>query len=205
LLHAEDIFSLPQQEAAITALDGWGKRSFAKLRQQIEKAKKPALARFLLALGIRHVGEQTAKDLAAHFGSLAALARASEDDIDAVYGIGTEVAHAVHAFFAHAGNQRFLAAASAAGVEVLEQARTEVAATGPLAGSVFCFTGTLEHFTREQAQALVEARGAKVADTVTKTVTHVVAGTRAGSKLAKAEKLGLLVLDESAFAQLVQA
>ena len=204
LRQTEDLFTLPQREAEITALDGWGPRSVAKLRQQLEQAKKPALARFLNALGIRHVGEQTAKDLAAHFGTLEALANASEEDIDEVHGVGTEVAHAVHAFFANAGNQRFLTAVQAAGVEVATQARAVDTATGPFAGMVFCFTGTMT-MKRDAAKALVEARGGKVADAVTKAVTHVVAGANAGSKLAKAEKLGLQVLDEAAFEKLVPA
>ncbi|MEZ5966172.1 MAG: NAD-dependent DNA ligase LigA [Planctomycetota bacterium] len=205
LSHPEDVFTLEQHEAEITALEGWGKRSFDKLCAQIARAKRPALARYLNALGIRHVGEQTAKDLAAHFGTLEAVTAASEEDFDEVKGVGTEVARALHAFFANDGNKRFLHAAHRAGVEVLAQPKQEVAATGPLAGSVFCFTGGLGTLSREQAKELVEARGARVVDSITKVVTHVVAGSRAGSKLQKAEKLGLTILDEAAFVALVEA
>lgn len=205
LVHTEDVFTLPGHEAAITALDGWGKRSFAKLCEQIAKAKQPQLARFVNALGIRLVGEQTAKDLAHHFGSLDALTAAEQDDFEAVHGVGPEVAHSLHAFFTNDGNRRFLAAVRAAGVEVAIQPRVEVIADGPLGGKVFCFTGGLARFTRDQAKELVEARGGKVTDSVTKAVTHVVAGARAGSKIQKAEKLGLTILDEDAFAALVEA
>lgn len=205
LVHAEDVFTLPRHEDAIVALDGWGRRSFDKLCQQIEKAAKPSLARFLNALGIRHVGEQTAKDLAEHFGSLDALVAATEEEFDDVKGVGTEVAKALHGFFANDGNRRFLRAARAAGVEVATQERREVTATGPMAGQVFCFTGGMTRFTRDQAKAMVEARGARVVDSITKLVTHVVAGARAGSKLQKAEKLGITILDEDGFAALVEA
>jgi len=205
LRRTEDLFTLPEHEAEITRLEGWGARSFAKLKAAIEKAKHPPLSRFLLALGIRHVGEQTARDLAAHFGTLEALEQASEEEIDAVHGVGSEVARAVHGFFRHESNQRFLAAARAAGVEPQAAPRSTPAADGPLAGAVFCFTGSLERFTRDQARELVEARGARVVDSISKAVTHVVAGSKAGSKRAKAEKLGLQILDEAAFAELVQA
>jgi DNA ligase (NAD+) len=205
LRQAEDLFLLPQRACELAALEGWGERSAAKLCAQIEQVKHPPLSRFLHALGIRHVGEQTAKDLAAHFGSLDALVAASEEDIDEVKNVGTEVAHAIHAFFANEGNQRFLAAVRAAGVAVATQERTAPAATGPFAGMVFCFTGGLATLSRDDAKALVEARGGKIADAVTKTVTHVVAGAKAGSKLAKAEKLGLQILDEDGFKRLVQA
>jgi len=205
LTRAEDLFTLSRHEAAITALDGWGTRSFTKLRAEIEQAMRPTLARFINALGIRHVGEQTAKDLAEHFGSLDALTAAGEAEFDAVKGIGPEVASALHGFFANAGNQRFLAAARTAGVEVQPQPPRRVAVDGPLAGKVFCFTGGLTSLTRERAKELVEAQGGRVVDSITKQVTHVVAGAKAGSKLQKAEKLGLEVLDEQTFARLIGA
>lgn len=204
LKHPEDIFRLPEHEAAIVALDGWGARSFTKLREQIEKAKTPTLPRFVLALGIRHVGEQTAKDLAAHFGSLEALATAPADTLDAVHGVGTEVAKSVHNFFQREGNQRFLAAAHAAGV-VVAQSAPRRDGSGPLTGKVFCFTGGLAGMSRDEARDLVEARGGTVAPAITKVVTHVIAGAKAGSKLAKAERLGIAILDEAAFLALIAA
>ncbi len=202
LTHPEDIFFLPEQEAAIVALDGWGQKSFAKLRDQLRKAKAPTLARFVLALGIRHVGEQTAKDLAAHFGNLDALVAADADAIEAVHGVGPEVARSVRAFFLREGNQRFLAAAARAGVTVAAAAPRRDG-TGPLTGKVFCFTGGLSGMSRDEARDLVEARGGTVAAAITKTVTHVVAGAKAGSKLQKAEKLGIAILDEAGFVAMI--
>ena len=197
--HPEDVFTLPEKRDAILALERWGERSYEKLAAELEKAKRPTLARFLYGLGIRQVGEQTAKDLAEHFGTLAALEQASEEQLIEVEGVGPEVAASVHRFFALEGNQRFLAAARAAGVQVVGRQTGQ----GPLAGRVFCFTGGLAKLSRDEARAIAEELGARTTASLSKQVTHVVAGEGAGAKLEKAKKLELEVMDEQQFLQLV--
>ncbi len=196
----EDVFGLDRRQAEILQLERWGERSFQKLSEQLHKAKTPTLARFLNAIGIRHVGEQTAKDLAAHFGSLATLQGASEAQLCEVDGVGEEVARSVRHFFELPQNQHFLAAIAAHGVAVQEAA---AAGQGPLSGRVFVFTGGMTALGRDAAKAKVEALGARTSGTVSKKVTDVVAGTDAGSKLEKARKLGLRVLSEQEFLDLV--
>ncbi|MGE0144679.1 MAG: NAD-dependent DNA ligase LigA [Planctomycetota bacterium] len=196
----EDVFTLAQKREQILAMEGFGTRSYEKLVQAIEGAKRPTLARFLHALGIRQVGEQTAKDLATAFGSLEAIEGADEESLaDRVHGVGIEVAKSVVAFFALPGNQEFLRAVARAGVEV----QRNEAVDGPLAGTVFCFTGGLSSMSRDDARQIVERLGGTTAGSITKSVTHVVAGEKAGSKLDKARKLELRILSEDDFRQLV--
>ena len=161
-----------------------------------------ALARFLHGIGIRHVGEQTAKDLAAFFGSLDRLAAASKEQLMEVDGVGEEVAASIVHFFASPQNQRTLQLLAASGVEPQSQSGVE---QGPLAGRTFVFTGGLQTMTRDEAKELAEKLGAKTAGSVSKKVTDVVAGADAGSKLEKAQALGLRILDEEAFRTLVGA
>ena len=198
----EDVFSLADKREQMLELERFGERSVQNLLDNIERSKRPTLARFLHGIGIRHVGEQTAKDLAAHFGSLARLQQADLPALTAVDGVGTEVASAVVDFFAAPQNQATLAALARAGVEPQE---SEPTAAGPLAGRVFVFTGGLQTMSRDDAKAKVEALGARTAGSVGKKVTDVVAGESAGSKLDKARELGLRILDEAAFQALLDA
>lgn len=202
LRHVEDVFTLAQHRDEVLALERWGERSFGRLIEQIERAKAPALARFLNGIGIRHVGEQTAKDLAAGFGTLERLQQATPPQLVAVDGVGEEVAASVVRFFASPQNQRTLAALAAAGVRV--QPATG-ATLGPLAGRVFVFTGGLGSLSREAAKEAVERLGGRTAGSVGKKVTDVVAGEAAGSKLDKARSLGLRILSEREFLDLVEA
>lgn len=195
----EDLWQLPARRDAIEALEGWGARSFEKLAEQIQQAKTPTLDRFINSLGIRHVGEQTARDLAAHFGTFDALQQASEEELVEVDGVGLEVAKAIRGFFTQPGNLAFLEACRGAGVDV----QAVAVAAGDLEGRTFCFTGGMDAMGRDEARELVEARGAKTSASVTKKVTDVVAGPGAGSKLEKARKLGCNILDEAAFLALV--
>ena len=197
----EDVFALRSKEEQLLELDRWGKRSTQNLLKQIDARRKPPLARFLNGVGIRHVGETTAKDLATHFGTLDRLRAATNAELLAVDGVGDEVAKAVIEFFALPKNQQTLAALQAAGVEPQEAQRVE---GGALAGRVFVFTGGLSSMSRDDAKEKVEALGAKAVTGVSKKVTDVVAGEDAGSKLAKAEKLGLRIHTEEEFAQLLE-
>lgn len=196
----EDVFTLAPKREAVLELDRWGQRSFDNLVAQIERARQPTLARFLHAIGIPHVGEQTAKDLATHFGSLERLAAADATQLMEVGGVGTEVASAVVDFFASERNQATLRALAAAGVRPQASAGVE---RGPLAGRTFVFTGGLQTMTRDEAKERVEALGARTATSIGKKVTDVVAGEAAGTKLDKARQLGLRVLDEAAFVALL--
>jgi DNA ligase (NAD+) len=202
LRQLEDVFLLPAQRERILALDRWAERSFDKLAAEIEKGKTPALARFVYALGIRHVGEQTARDLAAAFGDLDSLRSADEAKLLEVNGVGVEVARAIRAFFALPTTERFLAHARAAGVRV--QPHAEGGALGPLAGRVFVFTGGLESLSRDEAKERVEALGARTSGSVTKKVTDVVLGDSPGSKADKARELGIAVLTETEFLRLLE-
>jgi DNA ligase (NAD+) len=198
----EDVFTLASRKDRLLELERWGERSTQNLLEQIERSKTPSLARFLNGIGIRHVGETTAKDLAAHFGSLERLSRATSEQLMAVEGVGEEVAAAVVEFFGSPKNRATLAALAAAGVRPQESPGVAV---GRLAGQVFVFTGGLTTMSRDEAKARVEALGARTAGSIGKKVTHVVAGSDAGSKLDKARQLGLPVLDEAAFTALLDA
>lgn len=195
----EDIFGLPGRKDEILALERWGEKSYDKLAAEIDKAKNPDFGRFLYALGIRHVGETTAKDLAETFETLEALQEADAEALQQVDGVGEQVASSIERFFATEGNQRFLQSAQEAGLRI----QTREDAGGPLAERVFCFTGGLNTMGRDEARALVEKMGAKTSNSVTKKVTDVVLGEKAGSKAEKAKKLGLNTMDEGGFLSLI--
>jgi DNA ligase (NAD+) len=196
----EDVFTLAPKQAQLLELERWGARSTQNLLAQIERSKTPTLARFLNGIGIRHVGESTAKDLAHHFGSIERLQSATVDQLMAVDGVGEEVAAAVTEFFASARNQATLQSLAAAGVKPQESAGVP---EGPLVGRVFVFTGGLTTMSRDEAKEKVESLGASTVGSISKKVTDVVAGEDAGSKLEKATKLGLRILDEAAFQALL--
>ena len=198
----EDVFALAGKKAQLLELERWGQRSTENLLARIAGSRTPPLQRFLHGIGIRHVGETTAKDLATHFGSLERLAAANQEALMAVDGVGEEVAAAVVEFFASPKNQATLQALAAAGVAP-QQAEPQGA--GPLSGRVFVFTGGLATMSRDDAKAKVEALGARTAGSIGKKVTDVVAGADAGSKLEKAQALGLRILDEAAFTALLES
>ncbi len=198
----EDVFTLDQRRDEILALDRWAERSFDNLVKELEKAKQPELPRFLYGLGIRHVGEQTAKDLAETLGSLAAIREASSEQLIEVEGIGEEVAKSIRSFFDRKQTERFLEKIHAAGMRVKTAGKSST--SGPLSGRIFCFTGGMNSMSRDEAKILVEGMGAKTSNSITKKVTDVVAGSKAGSKLEKAKKLGLQVLSEEDYLSLVE-
>ncbi len=201
-----DVFALPEHRDALLELERWGEKSVDKLIEEVEAAKSPTLARFLTALSIRHVGEQTAKDLAAHFGSWEALHAAQEDALGEVRGVGSEVAASVRHFFDLPENEALFRGLLERGVIPRAQSavRDAQAGDGPLAGRIFVFTGGLSTMSRDAAREAVESRGGRTSNTVSKKATDVVAGGKAGSKLEKAERLGLSILTEDEFKALVQ-
>ena len=180
-----------------------GKTIAAKVMAQVEESRGRGLARVLFGLGIRHVGEQVARSLAKEFGSLTSLMSADEERIAAVEGVGPKIAHSVREFLSVEENAAVLERLREAGV-ALEEEQADDAAPQTLAGLTFVLTGTLERHTRDEAKAALQAFGAKVSGSVSKKTSYVVAGAAAGSKLAKAEQLGVPVLDEEALDHILE-
>jgi DNA ligase (NAD+) len=164
----------------------------------IEKSKDTTLARFVYALGIRNVGEVTARDLATHFGTLEALMDADVDALQEAPDVGPIVAESIATFMAEAHNREGVAALRRAGVH-WPAAPARKARTGPFAGKIVVLTGTLSAMTREEAKERIEAQGGKVTGSVSKKTGYVVAGAESGSKLDRAQELGVPVLDEEGF------
>ena len=187
----------------IASLERMGDKSAANLVAAIDRSREPVLWRFLYALGIREVGEATAKGLAAHFGTLEAISEADEASLQTVPDVGPIVAGHIRSFFGQPHNQETLAALKKAGVTWQEEQVLSVDEQ-PLSGQTWVLTGTLSGMTRDQAKEKLEQLGAKVAGSVSKKTACVVAGEAAGSKLAKAEQLGVPVLDEEGLANLLR-
>ena len=173
----------------------WGEKSAANVVGQIARSREQGLARVLFGVGIREVGEKTAKTLARRFSSVEALAAATEEELTAVPEIGPETAAAVRSWFARPASVRLVAQLREAGVRMTEEGRGS-AGEGPLAGKVFVLTGTLPRRTRDEAAAEIERAGGKVTSSVSKKTTAVIAGDDPGSKLEKARGLGVPVWDE---------
>ena len=180
---------------ALANLERMGEKSAQNLLMAIEKSRSTTLARFIFALGIRNVGEATARDLARHFGNLDALLAADVDALQQVPDVGPIVAQCIADFFAEPHNREVIEQLRAAGVHWAE-GEPQGSVAGALAGKTFVLTGTLPTLSRDEAKALIEARGGKVAGSVSKKTHYVVAGAEAGSKLDKAQALGLAILDE---------
>ncbi|RKP52868.1 NAD-dependent DNA ligase LigA [Trinickia fusca] len=198
-----DLFNLGF--STLAALDRFADKSAQNLLDALEKAKHTTLARFIYALGIRHVGESTAKDLARYFGSLDPIMDASIEALLDVPDVGPVVAESIHQFFAEEHNRTVIDQLRAPGkVSWPEGPPAPRAPQGVLAGKTVVLTGTLPTLTRDDAKAMLEAAGAKVAGSVSKKTDYVVAGADAGSKLAKAEELGIPVLDEDNMRKLLE-
>ncbi|MDB5729341.1 MAG: ligA [Noviherbaspirillum sp.] len=198
---AADLYKLGL--TSLAELDRMADKSARNVLAALEKSKSTTLARFIYALGIRHVGEATAKELASHFGGLDALLEASEEQLLEVADIGPVVARSVRAFLSDPLNIELIEQLRAAGVSWTESARKE-SAPKALQGKTFVLTGTLPTMTRDEAAELIEAAGGKVAGSVSKKTSFVIAGEEAGSKLAKAEQLGIPVLDEAGLRELLE-
>jgi len=189
-----DLYRLAREQLA--GLERMADKSAGNLIQAIDASRGRPLARFIFALGIRHVGEQTAKDLARHFGSLAALMDADEAALLAVPEVGPVVAASIRAFFREPHNRAVIHALGEASAWQDGEARAAPVA-GPLAGKTLVLTGTLPGLSRAAAKGLIEAAGGKVSGSVSKNTDYVVAGSEAGSKLDKAQALGLRIIEEA--------
>jgi DNA ligase (NAD+) len=188
-------------EADLVPLERFAEKSAGNLVAAINKSKAVSLARFIYALGIRYVGEATAQLLAQHFHSLEKLEAASLEDLLQVEGVGPQVAGSIREFFQDSRNRTRLAELTALGVQPLPP---EAPPKTALAGKTFVFTGGLERFSREEAKAQVTARGGKVSSSVSAKTDYVVAGADPGSKLAKARDMGVRILSEDEFEELLK-
>jgi DNA ligase (NAD+) len=189
---------------AIVSLERLAEKSAANILAAIEKSKTTTLARFIFALGIRNVGEATAKDLARHFGNLDALMAADLDRLQQVPDVGPVVAASVARFFAEPHNIEVIEQLRAAGVNWPE-GEALATVSSPIAGKTFVLTGTLPTLTRDEAKDMIEGLGGKVVGSVSKKTDYVVAGAEAGSKLDKAQALGVTILDETQFRELISS
>ena len=197
-----DLFGLEQEELA--SMERMGEKSATNLVASIDKARSTTLARFLFGLGIREVGESTAASLASHYGSLDPIINATEEDLQTVDDVGPIVASRIRSFFDEAHNVDVIRKLIESGLKWPEHAPAEKSEDGPLAGKVFVITGTLSAMTRDEAKDIIQSLGGKVTGSVSGKTDYLVAGEKAGSKLAKAEKLGVDVLDENGFGKLVR-
>ena len=191
--------------AKLAELERMAEKSAANVAAAIEKSKETTLARFVYALGIRNVGEVTAKDLARHFGSLDALLEATPEQLQETPDVGPVVAESIAGFLRERHNLEVIGQLRAAGVRWKEGERAKAAPAGPFAGKIVVLTGTLAAMSRDDAKERIEAAGGKVTGSVSKRTDFVVAGEEAGSKLDKAKELGVEVLDEEKFLKMLGA
>jgi DNA ligase (NAD+) len=199
LIHSiADLYTLTQ--ADLLTLDRIGEKTADAVLAQIERSKQAPLSRVLLGLGIRHVGERTAKTLADHFGGIEALQSATVEELTAIHDVGPKVAVTLYDFFQNPTNRALIARLKELGLEMRAEKRVT---TTQLSGLTFVLTGTLPTLTRDAAKAMIESAGGKVSGTVSKKTDFLVAGEEAGSKLDKAQSLGVKILDEPALLALL--
>jgi DNA ligase (NAD+) len=196
-----DLYRLTREQ--LLALEGFGERSAGLLLEAIERSKRVSLDRFLLGLGIRQVGQHIAKVLAREFGSLTRIIDSDDARFQQVAAIGPEISSSLVSYFSEAHNRRVIQDLLDSGFDIPAEAIT-LSARQTLAGKTIVFTGGLKGLTREQAGKLVEERGGRIASSVSKKTAYVVAGADAGSKLEQAAKMGVTVLTEEEFRQLVE-
>jgi len=198
---AADLYHLERDELA--NMDRMGEKSAENLLAAIERSKDTTLARFLYGLGIREVGEATARSLAAHYGKLTSIMKADEEGLQTVQDVGPIVASRIRSFFAEKHNQKVVKGLIDSGLTWKETKASPKAADGPLSGKIFVLTGTMSNMTRDEAKDKIQAAGGKVTGSVSKKTNFVVYGDNAGSKLTKAQKLGIETIDEDALQKLL--
>jgi DNA ligase (NAD+) len=196
---AADLFALKKSD--LEGLERFGEKSADNIIRSVQERCQVSLPRFIFALGILHVGEQTAEDLAAHFMSLDKLAGASEEEISNIENIGPVVAKSVYEYFRSKDNLKFIGKLQKNGLTVTSD-KLQVTG-GKLKGQTFVITGTLDAMSRDEAKTKIKSLGGKVTESVSKQTSYVVAGSEPGSKLAKAEKLGIRVLNEKEFLEVL--
>jgi DNA ligase (NAD+) len=191
--------------ASLSALDRMAEKSAANLVAAIDKSKHTTLARFIYALGIRNVGESTAQDLARALGNLERISHADAEALQQVPDVGPVVAQSIVEFFTEPHNREVIEQLLAAGVTFAETATRQVDPASPVYGKTFVLTGTMPTLKRDEAAQKIRDHGGKVSGSVSKKTDFVVAGIDAGSKLDKAQELGIAILDEAAFLKLLES
>jgi len=190
---AADLYKLTQDELA--GLEKMGEKSAQNILAALERSRDRPLARLIYALGIRHVGEETAELLAAEFHDLDALAEADHDRLKRISAIGPKIADSITAFFAEEANRDIIRRLKESGIRTKDEGGPEAPADLPLAGKEFVLTGRLEKYSRPEAEARIKALGGTAKDSVTKKTTHVVVGADPGSKAEKGRKLGINITE----------
>jgi DNA ligase (NAD+) len=194
-----DLYKLTKEQ--LMGLERFGEKSASTLLREIEQSKHAGLARVLMGLGIRFVGERTAELLAQEFGSIDAVMNASVEDLERVEEVGSRISRSIVEFFARPANRELIEHLHAAGVKMTAEKKQR---STQLAGLTFVLTGTLPNVSRDQAKAMIEAAGGKVSGSVSKKTNYVIAGEEAGSKLHKAQELKVPVLDEAGLTKLLE-
>lgn len=195
-----DIFRLKVED--LKPLERFEEKSAGNIIEAINNSKKIELGKFINALGISYVGEQTAFDLANYFGSIGALEKSNRPDLAKIYGVGDKVLESIYSFFQDDENKHLISQLQALGVQIQNPSRAS--SSGPLKGTNFIFTGSLDSMTREDAQDKVRLLGGDVSNTISRDVTHVVVGTEPGSKYEKAKRLNIKTLSEKEFLDLIK-
>ncbi len=195
-----DLYDLRKHRRKLVELERWGEKSTQNLLEGIQASKQQPFHRVLFALGIRHVGAGVAQLLAERFGSMDALRKATEEELQSASGIGPTIAESIAHFFAEKHNREIVRRLGAAGVSM----KTRPAEGGNLAGKTFVLTGTLPGYSREEAKQLIEKQGGRVASSVSKGVDYVLVGDEPGSKLAKAKSLGIPLISEKEFSSMLK-
>ncbi len=195
---AADLFTL--EPGDINTLERFGEKSAENIIASIQQHKKISLARFIYALGITNVGEQTSEDLAEHFGNFKRLQAASADEINSIENIGPIVSQSVFEWFNHKENHRFIEKLISNGVEIINPAKRVI---GQLTGKTFVVTGTLESLSRDEAKKRIKAAGGKITESVSKKTDYVVVGENPGSKFNKAKSLQITILNEKQLLNLI--
>ncbi len=196
-----DIYTLYKKEKQLKAIERFGEKSIDNILSSIERSKQRPFEKVLYAIGIRHVGDRTARVLAKHFKSVDNIITASKEEIESIHEIGPRIAESVYDFFHTKSNLQMIEKLRKAGLSF----EMEVTANGSnkLEGLTFVVTGTLEKYKREEVEELIETLGGKAASSVSKKTSYVLAGAEAGSKLKKAESLGVRVIDETEFDKMI--
>ncbi len=197
-----DVYKLKKHEKELKQLEGFGEKSIDNIMRAIEESKQKPFDKVLFAIGIRHVGERTAKLLAKHFHDIESLQNASKEDIENVKEIGPKIAESVYDFFYKSSNRDLVNKLKKEGLKFSSESQKP--GTNKLEGLTFVLTGTLENYPREKAKEIIENLGGKVSSSVSKLTNYVLAGSEAGSKLDKAKTLGVKVIDEKEFEKIIR-
>jgi DNA ligase (NAD+) len=197
-----DVYKLRLHEKELKNLERFGEKSIDNILNSIESSKQKPFDKVIYAIGIRHVGDRTAKILAKHFKNIDNLLKANQEDIEKIYEVGPRIAESVYDFFHTKGNIEIIKKLRAAGLNFEEEESEGL--SNKLEGLIFVLTGTLEKFKREEAQEIIEKLGGRTSSSVSKKTDYVLAGSEAGSKLTKAKELGIRVIDEAEFEKMIK-